>query len=177
MKKLACFVLFLFLVQASANEVTIPEDFYINDGDLIKKGAIIAENILPSALRVCITEGESYELYADVLPENTTEQEGYSSVSITPQTERCTVFGKSAGNARIRVTAPGGAAAEIDVEIKEAKKTNTANEGIFIPEKRKESESNGKTIKIIVWVLSLPAAGMFLLAAYLWVRGKKREEK
>ncbi len=184
LKKLISSVLFLcFLLFVNA-ESTIPEDFYINNGRILPKGSILAENVLPNALRVCICEGESYELYADILPENTTEKklvwkifEGEKIISISTRNNRCTLFGKKSGNARLSVTAPGGAGAEISIEIKPAPKETTEITEYNIPEREKPEESEGKVAKLFSLILIILSGGMFITAALLWRGGRKNEKR
>lgn len=177
----ALFLCFVFLVNA---ESTIPEDFYINNGRILPKGSILAENVLPSALRVCICEGESYELYADLLPENTTEKklvwkvyEGEKVISILVKNNRCTLFGEKSGSARLSVTAPGGAGAEISIEIKPAPKKTAEITEYTIPEREKTKESEGKAAKTFSVILVILSGFMFLIATLLWLGGRKNEKR
>ena len=183
MKRIVCFILFLCFVFPTGAEVKIPEDFYINGGDVMEDNAVIAENVLPDALFVRITEGEKRRLYADILPKDTTEKklvwricDGYSSVTISPGEADCMLFGKKCGNARIRVTAPGGAFAEISVEVAPIKKMIGRVEELMIPE-REPAKSDGKAADRVVRTLLILSGTMFLIAAILGIRGRKKNEK
>lgn len=184
LKKFISSVLFLCFVFWVSAENTIPEDFYINGGNVLTKGSILAENVLPSALRVCICEGESYELYADILPKNTTEKrliwrvrEGEKVISIVAKDNRCTLFGEIAGDARITVTAPGGADAEISVEIKPAPKRVSEITEYYVPEREETKKDGGKAAKIFSLLLVVLSGFMFLLATLLWLGGRKSEKR
>jgi len=184
LKRFICFILFLFFVLWAKAEVTIPEDFYTNNGEIFGKDAIVAENVLPETLLVCIEEGECRELYADLIPRNTTERKlvwsvdnGYSSISISPGKEGCTLMGKKAGNAKITVTAPGGASAEISVEVRPVKKIVKKIEEPIIPPRPPPQKFDGKMARNFAAKLIVASGAMFLLAGILIITGRRNREK
>ena len=184
MKKFACVVLFLYFVFPAGAEIKIPEDFYINGGDVLENDAVIAENVLPDAVLVFLQEGERRKLCVDFLPEDTTERklmwrvsDGYSSVSILPEAEECLLIGKKSGKAKITVTAPGGATAEISVTVTPVKEPVPRIEELPIPERPKPQEFDGAMARGFAKKLVIMSGGMFLIAAILGIRGRKKNEK
>ncbi len=184
MKKLICFVLFLFFIISANAEVIIPADFYTNGGDVMESDAVVAENVLPDALFIRIAEGESRRLYADLLPEDTTERkliwricDGHASVSISSEREECTLVGEKAGNAKIAVTAPGGASAEISVEVTPVREKMETISEVQIPERIPPREFDGKMAGGFAKALIIMSGVMFLIAAILGMRGRKKHEK
>ena len=184
LKKLISSVLFLCFVSVAAAAGTIPEDFYINDGKVAEKGSVFAEVVLPSALRVSIREGEKYELYADLLPENTTEKrlvwrvrEGERTVLVSSKDNNCILTGRAAGDARISVTATGGAYAEVSVEVKPQRTETPEGEGFLIPQMPEKQEFYGDMARGFSRTLIIAAGGMFIFAGALWITGRKKNEK
>lgn len=184
MKKFLCFILFLFFVFPTSAEVKIPEDFYINGGDVLGSDAVIAENILPDTVLVFLQEGEKRKLCVDFLPEDTTERkltwhvwDGYSLVSIAPEREECIVVGKKAGKAKIKVTAPGGADAEISVMVTPVKELVPLIEEPLIPERPKPQVFHGEMVRRTAKKLIFASCAMFLFAGTLWVKGRKKYGK
>ena len=91
----------------------IPEDFYLNNAPLqfSREGQA---KLLPSTLRVVISEGETEEIYVDIFSANRQLSEvswkllrDNGQVKISPRERTCTVFGVSEGEGELSVSCHG----------------------------------------------------------------------
>ena len=112
MKKFVFISFFLFFSVACVHAApVIPEEFYLRNESLYERGTVAVMSILPNTLRLTLFEGESSEIYADILPEAAEDTElvwslpdNAGKVNIYPRGGRCTVFAVSEGEENIRIT-------------------------------------------------------------------------
>lgn len=177
MKRLVFVLLFLFAVQSTAGAFpAISEDFYLNNERLFDESAKEVINILPSTLRLSITQGETHEVYADVLPEQAPESgltwslpERAGIIDIYPNGARCTILGLSAGEESLCVSAEGGASANVAVEVTEPREIRTRSFD-YEGESRTEVRFTDKVMQAILRLLITLGAAMLVAAAVLIVK-------
>lgn len=184
MKRLVFVLLFLFAVKSAAGAFpAISEDFYLNNERLFDESAKEAVNILPNTLRLSIEEGETHEVYADVLPEEAPGSELMWSlpeeagiIDIYPNGDRCTILGLSAGEESLCVSAEGGASANVAVEVTEPRKIRTRSFD-YEGETRPAARFTDVVMKAILRLLITLGAVMLIAAAVLIMKRRGWKNK
>ncbi len=169
MKKLVFIFLSLFLgVTCAYAAPIISEDFYLRNGGMCEKDAVDVMSILPNTLRLTLFEGESSEIYADVIPKNVVASElqwslpdDAGKVNIYPRGERCTVYAVSEGEENIRITARDGVSANVAVQVKKPQEIRTRTFDYHGEEEKTEVFTDTVMQFIVRFLITLAAALLF----------------
>jgi len=183
-KTLVFILLFLsFMITPCHSVPVISDDFYLSRGDIFDSNSVTASNILPNTLRLTLIRGESTEIRADVLPENTTEHEltwtlpdKNGTVEIYPHGNHCTVVGVKLGEEILRIAAHGGANRDVSVSVKEPEKIQTRSfEYSGSPKDTKKLTTT--TIQTAVRILITLGAAAVLFSLFIAISHSRRWKK
>ncbi|MBQ4545354.1 MAG: hypothetical protein II996_07290 [Oscillospiraceae bacterium] len=185
MKKLVFILFFICLMTGESGAVPVIEsEFYLNNEMLYDSDAVRVTNILPSTLRLTLSEGESCEIYADVIPENAQHElvwslpEELGTINIYPRGEYCTVYGAKEGTENIKIdTENGKASATVSVEVKKQQEIRTRSFEYDIAEEEGSEIFTSAVMQFIIRFLLTLAFSALLAAVWMLVRqrGKKRK--
>lgn len=185
MKKLVFVLLFICLMTGESCAVPVIErEFYLNNERLYDSETVKVTNILPSTLRLTLFEGESCEIYADVIPENAPRElmwslpDGLGTVNIFPRGEFCTVYGVGEGTEDIRIeTENGKASATVSVEVKRPREIRTRSfEYSANSAEQREIFTSTVMLFIIRFLLTL-AFSALLAAVWMFIRQRGKKNK
>ncbi len=184
LKKLVFIFAFLFSAIICTHAAPIiSEDFYLKNGELSQKDAVNAMSILPNTLRLTLFEGESSEIYADVIPKSVASSElqwslpdDAGKVNIYPRGERCTVYAVSEGEENIRITLGNDVSTNVAVQVKKPQEIRTRTfeyEG----EGEKSEVFTDTVMQFIVRFLITLAAALLLAVVILAVKQRGWKKK
>lgn len=183
MKKPLLVLLFCFALFSSARALpSIPKWFYLDNEKIHDDSAVTVLNILPNTLRLSIAEGESREIYADVLPEGASSKELMWSlpqhagvIEIYPHGKRCTVLGVSVGEERIYIAAESGKSASVDVEVTKAAEV-LPRSFEYKGEEGAASHFTDEVMRTIIRMLITLGAALVFAAVLLTVKRRKENK-
>ena len=159
----------------------VPEDFYLNNTPL--QPAQESEiKILPSTLRVMLFVGESEEVYADVIPENTPGTDiswslsrNGEAVRIYPQGRTCMIVAVSEGEEVLAVSC-GGESVNIPVSVRESPKIHLRSFE-YEEKHRAENKTPLKAYRAVVRILITLGAFLCFVAVFYIINNKVARKK
>lgn len=165
MKRIIAFAVLYSVVMCA--HAWVPEDFYLNNTPLqLPDEAEI--KLLPSALRVVVVEGESEEIYADVLPEDLrgaefswSLAENSGVVRIYPQGRTCGILGVSEGEEKLVVSCCGEQVS-IPVSVRKSPEIRVRSferERVLGPESDGKLELYRTVVRILITLGALLCSG------------------
>lgn len=130
MKKFIFFcAIMLLLLSTASGEGIITQDFYLYDREFATFREKIT--ILPNTLRLSLTEGESEELWAEVMPRAELSEklswrlrDNSGAVTVYPRGASCAVYANTAGEDSIEISLDGEYKTVIEVRVEKGKEVN-----------------------------------------------------
>ncbi|MBQ8004255.1 MAG: hypothetical protein IJ299_04095 [Oscillospiraceae bacterium] len=159
----------------------ISEDFYLGD-TVLPSPYETQVKILPNTLRVQLKTGEAQELYADILPENSSAElswaltQGSGAAKIYPGGRSCTVLGVAEGEASICVSCEGGSV-DIGVSVENAPEVRVRSFDYEGESRVKARENGGQVYRTLVRVLITLGAALCFFAFLHIINKRRRKEK
>ena len=178
MKK--CIVLLgilLFTISTASGEGIILQDFYLYDREFATFREKIT--ILPNTLRLSLTEGESEELRAEVMPNPELSErlswrllDNSGAVTVYPRGASCAVYANIAGEDKIEISLDGEYKTVVEVSVKKGKTVNVRS---FEVQKEKNSNSRAENfIRIMTVGLVFFAVVILTLVGFFFMRKRRK---